>query len=86
MQLTDTHREYWAQNLRLTLTLLAVWFLVTFGTVWFARDLAALSFAGWPLSFYMAAQGSLIVYVLLIWYYAKRMEVMDQEFGVDEDA
>jgi putative solute:sodium symporter small subunit len=86
MQLTDTHREYWAQNLRLTLTLLAVWFVVTFGTVWFARDLAALNLAGWPLSFYMAAQGSLIVYVLLIWYYAKRMEVMDQEFGVDEDA
>lgn len=85
MQLTDKHRQYWAKNLNLSGILLAIWFVVTFVMAWFARDLATINFFGWPLSFYMAAQGSLIIYVVLIWYYAKRMGEIDHEFGVAEE-
>ncbi len=85
MQLTDLHREYWSKNLRLTSVLMAIWLAITVIPIWFARELSDFHFAGWPLGFYMAAQGSLIVYVVLIGYYAKRMGELDQEFGVDED-
>lgn len=84
MQLTERHREYWRKNLRLTSVLLAIWFVVTFVMAFFARELATINFFGWPFSFYMAAQGSLIVYVVIIWYYAKAMRKLDEEYGVAE--
>jgi putative solute:sodium symporter small subunit len=84
MQLTETHRHYWQKNLRLTTVLLSIWFVVTFVVSFFARPLAQITFFGWPLSFYMGAQGSLIVYVVLIWVYAKKMHQLDAEHGVDE--
>jgi putative solute:sodium symporter small subunit len=83
MPLTDKHHEYWRRNLRLTATLLAVWFVVTFVVVYFARSLD-FDFFGWPFSFWMGAQGSLIVYMLIIWFYARKMNRLDQEYGVDE--
>ena len=83
MQLTSQHREYWRSNLRVTAWLLAVWFAVTFVVGWFARDLA-FDFFGWPFSFYMAAQGSLIVYVLIIGYYARYMNRLDRRYDVYE--
>ena len=84
MQLSDKHYQYWNKNLRLCALLMSVWFVFTFLVIWFARELSALSFFGWPLSFYMAAQGSLIIYVVLVWYYAKKMNQLDHEYGVDE--
>jgi putative solute:sodium symporter small subunit len=84
MQLTERHHEYWRRNLRLTSVLLAIWFAVTFVMAFFARELATINFFGWPFSFYMAAQGSLIVYVVIIWYYAKAMRKLDEEYGVAE--
>lgn len=78
-------REHWRRNLVLTGELLVLWFVATFGVVWFARDLNTISLAGYPLAFYMAAQGSLIVYILIVWYYAHRMNRHDQEYGVDEE-
>ena len=84
MQLTERHREYWRRNLNLTMVLLAVWFLATFVMGYFARELAQINIAGWPLSFYMAAQGSLIIYLIVIWYYARAMKNLDQEYGVHE--
>jgi putative solute:sodium symporter small subunit len=53
--------------------------------IWFARELNELIFAGFPLAFYMGAQGSLIIYILIIWFYARRMNALDKTFGVDED-
>lgn len=85
MQLTDKHREYWRHNLRLTAALLAIWFAATFLVAWFARDLAGIDFLGFPLPFWVGAQGALIVYVLLIRYYAKRMNALDEEYDVAED-
>jgi putative solute:sodium symporter small subunit len=83
MQLTERHQEYWGKNLRITGLLLALWFLVTFVLLYFARDLT-FSFFGWPFSFWVAAQGALIVYCLIIWYYARYMNNLDKEYGVAE--
>lgn len=78
--------QHWQHNLRLTAALLGIWFLATFGVAWFARELNEYVFAGFPLAFYMAAQGSLVIYVLIVWYYARRMNRLDREHGVDEGA
>ena len=83
MQLTESHRQYWRKNLNITAILLGVWFVVTFVVTYFARDLN-FNFFGWPFSFWMAAQGALVVYVLIIWYYARYMNQLDQEHGVAE--
>jgi putative solute:sodium symporter small subunit len=84
MQLTERHKEYWSKNLRLTAILLAIWFVVTYVVGYFARELS-FNFFGWPFSFYMGAQGALIVYVLIIWYYARYMNALDVEYGVHEE-
>lgn len=84
MQLTEKHQEYWSRNLRITAVLLFIWFVVTYVMGYFAIPLARINFFGWPLSFYMAAQGSLIIYVLILYYYAKKMRQLDVEYGVDE--
>ena len=85
MQLTERHLEYWRRNLRLTGILLMIWFVSTFVLSFYARELASISFFGWPLSFYMAAQGSLIIYVAIIWLYARKMAQLDEEFDVAEE-
>lgn len=84
MQLTEKHKEYWSRNLRLTSILLAIWFVATFVIGYFARDLQSITFIGFPIPFYMGAQGSLIIYVLIIWYYARAMGKLDREYGVHE--
>lgn len=76
---------YWRKTRRLTLTLLVVWLLITFGLAWFARELNEISIFGFPLGFYMAAQGTLIIYLLLIWYYNRRMRRLEEEFGIDDE-
>ena len=85
MQRTPEQREYWQRNLKLTSSLLGIWFVATFVVIWFARELNELIFAGFPLAFYMGAQGSLIIYILIIWFYARRMNALDKTFGVVED-
>jgi putative solute:sodium symporter small subunit len=84
MQLTAKHQEYWKKNLNLTITLLAIWFVVTFVMAYFAIPLSEIVIAGFPVSFYMAAQGSLIIYVVIIWMYARKMRQLDQEYDVHE--
>ena len=84
MQLTQKHHEYWRKTLNITGILLAIWFVVTFVIAYFARDLQ-FNFFGWPFSFWVAAQGALIVYVLLIWYYARHMNRLDREYNVHEE-
>jgi putative solute:sodium symporter small subunit len=83
MQLTEKHKEYWQKTLRMTSILLFIWFVATFVVEWFARELNAITFIG-PLGFYMSAQGSLIIYVLIIWFYARYMNQLDIEYGVHE--
>ena len=84
MQLTEQHNEYWHKNLVITAILLLVWFIATFVVIWFARELNTITFFGFPLAFYMSAQGSLIIYVALIGIYALLMRKLDLEYNVDE--
>jgi putative solute:sodium symporter small subunit len=83
MQLSARHHEYWRKNLRITAFLLSIWFFVTFVLIYFARDLD-FKFFGWPFSFWVAAQGALVVYCVIIWYYAHYMNKLDIEYGVAE--
>ena len=84
MQLTQKHKEYWQRNLRMTAILLAIWFVVIFVVSFYARELSGVTILGFPLGFYMGAQGSLVIYVLIIWYYARYMNTLDQEYDVHE--
>ena len=84
MELTAKHHEYWRKNLFITVILLSIWFVVTFVEGWYARELNTYTFLGFPVGFYMSAQGSLIVYVLLIWIYARYMNKLDTEYDVHE--
>jgi putative solute:sodium symporter small subunit len=84
MQLTEKHREYWQRNLKITAILLAIWFVVTFVAGYFARELNNVTVFGFPFGFYMGAQGSLIIYVVIIFYYARYMNRLDQEYDVAE--
>lgn len=83
MQLTEKHKQYWNINLRISAILLAIWFVSTFVMGWYARELNEITIIG-PLGFYMSAQGSLIIYVAIIWYYAHYMNNLDKEYGVHE--
>lgn len=85
MRITEKHRRYWQKNLRMTAGLLAIWFTASFIVGWFARDLQSITILGFPLSFFMGAQGALLIYVVLVGYYAWRMDGLDREFGVQED-
>ena len=80
----ESGQAYWRRNLRITGSLLAVWFVVTFVAAYFARDLN-FKFFGWPFSFWMAAQGSLLVYLAIVCWYAFRIDRLDREFGMAED-
>ena len=83
MQLTESHRYYWQKNLHITALLLMAWFFVTFVVTFFARDLN-FTFFGWPFSFWMASQGALIIYVVIIWFYSHYMNKLDKEYNVAE--
>jgi len=75
---------YWHKTRRLTLGLLVLWFLVTFVLNWFARELNQFQLFGFPLGFYLGAQGLLFIYLLIIWYYNRRMRKLDAEFGIED--
>jgi putative solute:sodium symporter small subunit len=84
MQLTEKHQEYWRKNLIITAILLVIWFVATFVEGWYARELNSITFLGFPLGFYMSAQGSLAIYVVIIGVYAWYMNKLDKTYGVDE--
>jgi putative solute:sodium symporter small subunit len=79
--------EYWRYNVRLTTTLLVIWFVVAYllGGV-FAGWLNQFTVLGFPLGYYVAAQGALIVFVVEIALYARLMNKKDLEVGIREDA
>jgi len=84
MRVSENHQAYWRKNLRITSILLLIWFLVTYVVGYFARDLN-FTFFGWPFSFWVGSQGALVVYVLIIGFYARYMNRLDQEHGVAEE-
>jgi putative solute:sodium symporter small subunit len=76
---------HWAKTRTLMWICLAVWVIFSFGIHLFVNTLNGISFLGFPLGFYMAAQGSLIVFVVLIFWFAARQNAIDEEFGAAED-
>ena len=81
MQASERHRRYWRKNLRVTALLLLLCFAVTFGVSYFARALS-FSFFGWPFSFWMGAQGAMLIYGLIVGFYAWYMNRLDREHDV----
>ncbi len=85
-QLTKEQRDaYWAKTSRLMWTIMALWVFFSFVVHFFAIPLNGIVIAGFPLGFYMAAQGSLIAYVVLCFWNASAQNKIDEEFGVAED-
>jgi putative solute:sodium symporter small subunit len=86
--LTAEQKEsYWKYNIRLTTILLVIWFVVTylFGGLW-AGALNEIVILGFPLGYWVAAQGSLAVFVVEIYVYARLMNALDLKYGIHEDA
>ena len=80
----DIARRRWHGSQLITAALLAVWFGVTFGVAYGARALGG-QVAGWPLSFWVAAQGAPMVYVLLTWLYARLSHRLDRAFDATQE-
>jgi putative solute:sodium symporter small subunit len=80
MPADEVAKRRWQTIQRLTAALLAVWFAVTFGVAFYARELSA-SLFGWPLSFWVAAQGAPLVYLALVGVYARAMRRLDAQHG-----
>lgn len=81
-----TARAYWKKTSSLMWTVLAIWFFAGFVVHIFADSLNGIHVFGFPMGFYMAAQGSLIIFVIALFWFAKRQNEIDEEFGVQEDA
>ena len=79
-------KAYWNAVLGLIAKVLAVWFIVSYGCgILFAQALNSISIGGYPLGFWFAQQGSMYVFVALIFIYAKAMQKIDEKFDVHED-
>ncbi len=78
--------NYWKANLRLVTICLTIWFIVSylFGII-LVDQLNAISIGGYKLGFWFAQQGSMYVFVILIFVYASRMNKLDKKFNVEED-
>ncbi len=83
--ISENARAYWRGNLRLILILLSIWAVVSYGCgILFIEQLNTIKFGSLPLGFWFAQQGSIYVFVVLIFVYAWRMDKMDRKYGVNE--
>lgn len=81
----DKAKAYWRENLRYLLILLSVWFVVSYGCgVLFVDQLNAINLGGFKLGFWFAQQGSIYVFVVLIFVYVRLMNKLDKDYGYDE--
>jgi putative solute:sodium symporter small subunit len=77
---------YWRANIRLVRILLVIWALVSFGGgILFRPLLSGIPIGGTDLGFWFAQQGSILTFLVLIFFYAIRMNQLDRQFGVDEE-
>jgi putative solute:sodium symporter small subunit len=80
------NNNYWRANLKIIFLCLAIWFVVSFGFgIILVEPLNAISLGGYKLGFWFAQQGSIYIFIALIFYYAKRMAKLDREYDVHED-
>jgi putative solute:sodium symporter small subunit len=76
---------YWDNTRNLMLVVLGLWFLFSFVVHMFVVPLNSIVILGFPLGFYMAGQGSLIAFVIMLFWFAGRQNRIDEEHGVAED-
>ncbi len=82
---TKSGEAYWSATLKLIMTCLVVWFIVSYGFgILLADALNSIRIAGFQLGFWFAQQGSIYVFVVLVFYYAWRMNQIDRDFDVHE--
>jgi putative solute:sodium symporter small subunit len=82
----DNGKAYWSATLGLLTKIMIVWFLVSFGAgILFVEVLNNIKLGGYPLGFWFAQQGSIYIFIALIFYYAKKMGEIDRKFDVHED-
>lgn len=81
-----TRKDYWMKNIRILLSLLAVWFLVSFGCgILLVEQLNQIKIGGFKLGFWFAQQGAIYFFIILIFVYVVRMNRLDKEFNVNEE-
>lgn len=79
-------QAYWRANLKLVGLCLAAWFVVSYGFgILLVDELNRISFFGFKLGFWFAQQGSIFVFLIIIFFYAWRMNALDRRYGVNED-
>ena len=76
--------RHWEKTKGLMMLTLAIWFIFSIVIFMFGESLNNGSFLGYPLAYYMCAQGSIIIFVVLIFWFANRQEKIDEEFGFTE--
>jgi putative solute:sodium symporter small subunit len=86
----DTHKarmkDYWRRNIKIVLSLMAIWFLVSFGFgILLVEQLNVFRLGGFKLGFWFAQQGSIFAFVVLIFVYVYKMNQLDKEFDVNEE-
>jgi len=83
---TDNRKAYWRANLRLVFVCLIVWFTCSYGFgILLVEQLNSIRMGGFKLGFWFAQQGSIYIFVALIFFYAWRMNKIDRQFDVDEN-
>lgn len=86
MNSQENANAYWKATLGLLTKVMIIWFLVSYGAgILFAPMLNSIMVGGYPLGFWFAQQGSIYVFIALIFYYARAMGKIDRKFGVQED-
>jgi putative solute:sodium symporter small subunit len=84
--MVERHTErYWTRTSRLMWIMFSLWLVFGFLVHFFVRELNSLTFAGFPLGFYMAAQGSLMAFVIMLFVFAWRQDVIDRQENMAED-
>jgi len=81
---TAQREAHWKKTRTLMIVHLSIWFIFAFVVHWFADQLNAISFIGFPLGFYMAAQGSEFAFVIQLFIFVKQQDKIDREFGMAE--
>ena len=82
---TEAEGAYWRENIRLLVSLMAIWFVASFGCGILFRDfLDQFSLGGYPLGFWFAQQGSIYIFIALIFFYVFRMKAIERKYDLDD--
>ena len=82
---SSNDEAWWSKTKGLMITTLIIWFIFSFGIHFFVDSLNKIVILGFPLGFYMAAQGSLLAFVIMLFVFAKKQDTIDREEGVAEE-